>query len=106
MVRLDTRAGCAVRLALGTITTNQRSVDRRSKPRASRKSMVLQADDATLIQCAMNDLPDRSRQLLVHREIDGLSYRELAEVTGVPIGTLMSGLSRSSSAPECGRAAT
>ena len=64
------------------------------KPGSDPETMVLQADDATLIECAMNDLPDRSRRLLVHREIDGLSYRELAEVTGVPIGTVMSGLSR------------
>lgn len=58
------------------------------------EAMALQADDVTLIERAMDDLPNRTRQLLVHREIDGLSYRELAEVRGVPIGTVMSGLSR------------
>jgi RNA polymerase sigma-70 factor (ECF subfamily) len=42
----------------------------------------------------MSSLPDRLHQLLVLRELEGLSYRELADVTGVPIGTVMSRLSR------------
>jgi len=43
----------------------------------------------------MNHLPDRFRQLLALRELQGLSYRELAEVMCIPMGTVMSGLSRS-----------
>jgi len=39
-------------------------------------------------------LPVRFRELLVLRELEGLSYRELGEVVGIPIGTVMSGLSR------------
>ena len=42
----------------------------------------------------MSHLPDRFRELLVLREVEGLLYRELAAVTGVPMGTVMSGLSR------------
>jgi RNA polymerase sigma-70 factor (ECF subfamily) len=42
----------------------------------------------------MSSLPDRFHQLLVLRELEGLSYRELADVTGIPIGTVMSRLSR------------
>jgi len=42
----------------------------------------------------MSDLPERSRELLMLRELEGLSYRELAEVLGIPIGSVMSGLSR------------
>ena len=42
----------------------------------------------------MSRLPDRFRELLVLRELKGLSYRELADVMGIPIGTVMSGLSR------------
>ena len=55
---------------------------------------MLQAADALLIEHAMRDLPDRFRELLVLREIDGLSYKELAGVLGIPMGTVMSGLSR------------
>ena len=39
-------------------------------------------------------MPGRFRELLVLRELEGLSYRELADVLGIPIGTVMSGLSR------------
>jgi RNA polymerase sigma-70 factor, ECF subfamily len=39
-------------------------------------------------------LPVRFRELLVLRELEGLSYRELGEVIGIPTGTVMSGLSR------------
>ena len=45
----------------------------------------------TLIERAMSNLPDRFRELLVLRELEGLSYRELADVMGIPIGTVMSG---------------
>ncbi len=58
------------------------------------ESLMLQAADALLIEQAMSDLPDRSRELLVLREVEGLSYQELADVLGIPMGTVMSGLSR------------
>jgi len=58
------------------------------------EGLLLQAGDVTVIRQAMQTLPDRSRQLLVLREVDGLSYREMSDTMGVPIGTVMSGLSR------------
>jgi DNA-directed RNA polymerase specialized sigma24 family protein len=42
----------------------------------------------------MRHLPDRFHRLLVLREFEGLSYRQLADVLGIPIGTVMSSLSR------------
>jgi RNA polymerase sigma-70 factor (ECF subfamily) len=58
------------------------------------ETLLLQTDHVTLIDRAMRNLPDRVRELLVLRELEGLSYRELADVMGIPIGTVMSGLSR------------
>jgi RNA polymerase sigma-70 factor (ECF subfamily) len=58
------------------------------------ETLMLQIDGLTLLERAIDTLPDRSRDLLVLRELEGLSYRELADVMGVPIGTVMSGLSR------------
>jgi RNA polymerase sigma-70 factor (ECF subfamily) len=51
-------------------------------------------DAATLIARAMSHVPDRVRELLVLREVEGLSYRELADVMQLPMGTVMSRLSR------------
>lgn len=51
-------------------------------------------DAAALIARAMSHVPDRVRELLVLREVEGLSYRELADVMQLPMGTVMSRLSR------------
>src|SRR5262245_62044346 len=58
------------------------------------EALLLQTGDAALVTRAMRQLPERFRQLLVLREIEGLSYRELAAVIEVPIGTVMSRRSR------------
>ncbi len=65
-----------------------------TRPASDPETLLLQTDDATLIARAMRNLPDRSHQLLVLRELEGLSYRELADVIGIPLGTVMSRLSR------------
>ena len=46
------------------------------------------------VRTALETLPVAFREVLVLREIEGLSYREIADVTGVPMGTVMSSLSR------------
>jgi RNA polymerase sigma-70 factor, ECF subfamily len=56
--------------------------------------LLLQTDDVALIARVMHNRPSRFRALLTLRELEGLSYRELAEVTGMPMGSVMSGLSR------------
>ena len=43
---------------------------------------------------ALEALPLTFREILVLREIEGLSYKEISEVTGVAMGTVMSSLSR------------
>jgi RNA polymerase sigma-70 factor (ECF subfamily) len=65
-----------------------------ARPVRDPETLVLQTDDVRLIEQAMNTLPDRFRELLVLRELEGLSYQELAGVMGIPIGTVMSSLSR------------
>jgi RNA polymerase sigma-70 factor (ECF subfamily) len=66
----------------------------RTQPQSDPETLLLQTDDATSIARAMSRLPDRFHQLLVLREVDGLSYRELADAIGIPVGTVMSRLSR------------
>ena len=64
------------------------------QPAFDPEALALRTDDGRLIEHALSELPDRFRELLVRREFDGLSYRELADAMDVPIGTVMSGLSR------------
>jgi RNA polymerase sigma-70 factor (ECF subfamily) len=58
------------------------------------ETLLLIADDASLINRTLRNLPSRFRELLVLRELEGLSYQELADVLEIPLGTVMSGLSR------------
>jgi RNA polymerase sigma-70 factor, ECF subfamily len=58
------------------------------------ETLALRADCSAHIEETMRTLPARFRELLVLRELEGLSYRELADILDIPIGTVMSGLSR------------
>jgi RNA polymerase sigma-70 factor (ECF subfamily) len=58
------------------------------------ETLMLHAANVALIEQAMRQLPDRSRELLALRELEGFSYQELADLLDIPIGSVMSGLSR------------
>jgi RNA polymerase sigma-70 factor (ECF subfamily) len=55
---------------------------------------TIRASDNELIRDAVDKLPAELREVLVLRELNELSYREISEVVGVPMGTVMSRLSR------------
>jgi RNA polymerase sigma-70 factor (ECF subfamily) len=65
------------------------------------ETLLLRTHNITLIERTIGNLPDRFRELLVLRELEGLSYRELADVMEIPLGTVMSGLSRARHALRC-----
>jgi RNA polymerase sigma-70 factor (ECF subfamily) len=46
------------------------------------------------LQAAIEALPAVFRETLVLRDVQGLGYREIAEITGTPVGTVMSRLAR------------
>jgi RNA polymerase sigma factor (sigma-70 family) len=58
------------------------------------EDVVLFKADATAIQKALEQLPTQFREVIVLREINQMNYRDIAEITNVPIGTVMSRLSR------------
>ena len=58
------------------------------------EQLLLQDADGRLVEQAMNELPVRFREILVLRELECLTYREIADVLHVPMGTVMSMLSR------------
>ncbi len=55
---------------------------------------LLQSVESRLLQEALEGLPVRFREAIILRELEGLSYKEIAEVMDVPIGTVMSSLAR------------
>jgi RNA polymerase sigma-70 factor, ECF subfamily len=64
------------------------------QPSTDPELLLLQTDNVTLIEQALSRLPARFRELLVLRELEGLSYQELAVALNIPMGTVMSSLSR------------
>jgi RNA polymerase sigma factor (sigma-70 family) len=62
-------------------------------PETPEAALIAKADAARL-EAAIADLPVPFRETLVLRDVQGLNYREIAEVTNVPIGTVMSRLAR------------
>ena len=60
----------------------------------SPEAALIEAADRASITAAIGDLPLAFKESLVMREINGLSYRDISEATGVPIGTVMSRLAR------------
>jgi RNA polymerase sigma-70 factor (ECF subfamily) len=55
---------------------------------------AIQNDSRLLLQRALETLSPRLREMLILRELEGMSYKEISAVVGVPTGTVMSSLSR------------
>ena len=64
------------------------------EPQASPEKMMLQQQDSATIRRLVEELPEPFREAIVLREMNDLSYKEIAEVAGVPVGTVMSRLAR------------
>lgn len=58
------------------------------------EALAIAGDDRERLMRAIDGLPPRHREVLVLRELEGCSYKEIAEITSIPIGTVMSALSR------------
>jgi RNA polymerase sigma-70 factor (ECF subfamily) len=58
------------------------------------EDLLLQRADRETVRASMEALPVEFREAIVLREIEGLSYKEMAEVTQLPMGTVMSRLNR------------
>jgi len=61
-------------------------------PQPGPEGIYLQEERTALVQAAIQSLPDASRAVLVLKEYEGLSYREIADALDIPIGTVMSRL--------------
>ena len=60
----------------------------------SPEAFALAIHDRERVTRALETLPAQFREIIVLRELEGCSYKEIAEITSRPIGTVMSGLAR------------
>jgi RNA polymerase sigma factor (sigma-70 family) len=61
---------------------------------ANPETLLLQRSDQQLLRQALEELPVEYREVIVLRELEGLSYKEIADVADLPLGTVMSRLAR------------
>jgi RNA polymerase sigma-70 factor (ECF subfamily) len=64
------------------------------QPVATPESIAITNNDRERLTHALEALPSRFREVIVLRELEGCSYREIATIMSIPIGTVMSSLSR------------
>ena len=58
------------------------------------EAQALRASESRRLSAVISALPEAFREVLILREVEDLSYQEIAEATGTPIGTVMSRLAR------------
>jgi RNA polymerase sigma factor (sigma-70 family) len=61
---------------------------------ANPEILLERSRDSETLRHALEELPEKFREVIVMRELEGMGYKEIAEVAGVPIGTMMSRLAR------------
>jgi RNA polymerase sigma-70 factor (ECF subfamily) len=68
--------------------------DERPDEQLDPEALVIQQQSVERVHRALAELPVDFREVVVLRELEGLSYKEIAAVIGTPIGTVMSRLAR------------
>jgi len=58
------------------------------------ETILINRSDSQLLQRAVDDLPVHYRETLLLCEVEEMSYREIAQILSIPIGTVMSRLAR------------
>lgn len=58
------------------------------------ETLLMQNLDSQLLRQSMEALPLEFREVMILRELEGLSYQEIADVADIPVGTVMSRLAR------------
>ena len=61
---------------------------------ANPEDVLIQSSRGALLRRAIETLATHSREVLILRELDGMSYKQISTILGVPTGTVMSRLSR------------
>src|SRR5579872_1471688 len=64
------------------------------EPSPGPEAQTVQSANQELLRKALERIPLEFREIVILRDLEGFSYKEMVEITGLPIGTVMSRLSR------------
>jgi RNA polymerase sigma-70 factor (ECF subfamily) len=76
-----------------TVVTDE-DIDNRPDAGLDPEAQLMQQQIVDHVRRALEELPADFREVIVLRELEGLSYKEIAGIVGIPIGTVMSRLAR------------
>jgi RNA polymerase sigma-70 factor, ECF subfamily len=82
------------RAEAAAIPVGAEDVDDRADAMLDPEAQLIQQQTVERVRGALEALPADFREVLVLRELEGLSYKEIAAVASIPIGTVMSRLAR------------
>src|ERR1700751_3967676 len=80
--------------AVDLTTTFDEEIHGSGHESVSPATIVEHAEEAELVKETMNELPAEFREILALRHQEGLSYKEIADIAQIPLGTVMSRLAR------------
>jgi RNA polymerase sigma-70 factor, ECF subfamily len=78
----------------GTLDDTHESIGHAVPAESNPEVILLQSANRKLVNQALEELPVALREVLVMRELEDMSYKEIAHVAAIPIGTVMSRLAR------------
>ncbi len=78
----------------GSVSSEAETVGHEAPAESNPEVILLQSANRKLVNLALEELPVGYREVIVMREIEDLTYKEIAAIAHVPIGTVMSRLSR------------
>jgi len=83
-----------VLLDVATLDRDPATAEALRDPARAADDMLVSENDRKRVHAALKKLPEFYREVLIMREFDELSYREISDVIGISVGTVMSRLSR------------
>jgi RNA polymerase sigma-70 factor (ECF subfamily) len=87
---LTSRSGLSVKMTVPL----DREEDAVGLPTDTPEAVLLARADQQMVQGALERLPVQFREVILLCDMEEMSYQEIAEIVGIPIGTVMSRLSR------------
>ena len=82
------------RAGTGVLTVPDENADNRADASLDPEAQMIQQQTVEQVRRALEALPTDFREVLALRELEGLSYKEIAAIVGIPLGTVMSRLAR------------